>query len=157
MTSQRFLLMASLALYLTSAIACGSSSIEVPPPLAVIDTFPSNGASLEALTGPDQYNYIEIVFSELVDGSSALAKIKLASLTESDQVDTIFDLFADIRRGEAGVDEQTLSLSLLLDPEYENSRLPEDKRFRLVISKGLSAINGSVLPVDVIRRFSTLP
>lgn len=157
MNLQRLVLSTSLSLLFLSMVSCGATSIEVPPPLAIVDTFPTNGADLQHDPNGKPVGYIEIVFSELVDGQKAIEKIKLTSLTESDQVDTIFDLYPDLRRGEAGVDEQTLSLTLLLNENPVSSTLPTDKSYRLIISKGLSAINGSVLPVDVIRRFTILP
>ena len=157
MTSIRFVLTAGMALIFVGLGACGSTNIEVAPALSIVDTYPGNGASLQTDSPPNRSDYIEIVFSELVDGKTALEQIRLTSLTESDQVDTIFDLFADSSRGEAGVDAQTLSLTLLLNADPENSLFPANQRLRLVISKGLMAINGSVLPVDVVRRFSTHP
>ncbi len=146
-------LLTGVSLLWASVIACApASTIEVAPALSVVDSFPGNGTRLPAAAA----TRIELVFSELVDGEAALASIKLASLTEGDQVKDPYDLYPDIRRGEGGLDEQTRSVTLVFDPDPENElSLPADERFRIEISKGLLARNGSVLPVDVFRYFST--
>lgn len=134
--------------------ACGPEvSISLAPPLTLIDSFPSNGATLSA----QDLHHLELVFSELVDGNTALDFMQLASLTDADEVDTLYTLYPDSRRGEGGVDPETGSLSALFDPDPDLSLLPAGERFRLRISKGLSARNGNVLPVDVERRFATVP
>ena len=48
-----------------------------------------------------------------------------------------------------------VTLSAPIGEPSLDGALPDDARFRLTIAAGLAARSGSVLPVDVIRRFTT--
>ncbi|MFH1810878.1 MAG: hypothetical protein ABIJ09_19210 [Pseudomonadota bacterium] len=137
---------------LTACVGCGPSTLlEVSPPLVVVDSFPSNGATLPG----SEVTHIDLVFSEILDGTAALSAIKLASVNDSDEVDTAFALVADEDKGPAGFDEARRTLSLTIGTPSTDGTLPDGAHFRIRIEQGLSARNGSVLPVEVVRRFAT--
>jgi hypothetical protein len=137
-----------------ASASCGPSTvIEVAPPLAVIDTFPANGARLRGA----EVTHVEVVFSERVDGASAVAAIRLESVNSADEVVSRYDLAGDPARGEDGFDEQLLTLSLTIGAPSPDGALPDSSAFRLTIGAGLAARSGGVLPVDLIHRFVTEP
>jgi hypothetical protein len=145
----------ALLLALTQASqGCGPSTvIEVAPPLAVVDTFPANGANLRGA----EVSHIDVVFSDLVDGAGAVAAIRLESVNSADEVVTRYDLAGDPARGDNGFDDRLLTLSLLIGAPSTDGTLPDNNAFRLTIGAGLAARSGSVLPVDLIHRFITAP
>lgn len=134
--------------------ACGPSTvIELAPPLAVIDSFPANGARLRGA----EVNHVDIVFSESVDGASATAAIRLESVNSADEVVNRYALAGDPARGDNGFDAQLLTLSLTIGAPSTDGTLPDNNAFRLTIGAGLAARSGGVLPVDLIHRFVTEP
>ena len=140
------------ALALTLLAACGPGTIiQVLPPLTVVDTFPGNGTTLPGAN----VKHIDIVFSDRVDGALALSEIRLAAVSEGDEVLVQYDLVADEDKGEGGFDVGRLTLSALIgDPSLDGS-LPDGNAYRVLISAGLKATSGSVLPADVVHRFAT--
>jgi hypothetical protein len=137
---------------LLALAACGPATvIEVSPPLVVVDSFPSNGATLPGA----EVTHLDLVFSELVDGAAALAAIKLAAVNASDEVDAAYALAGDEDKGPGGFDDARRTLSMTIGEPSLDGSLPEGLRFRLTVAGGLTARNGSVLAVDVVRRFAT--
>jgi len=131
---------------------CGPSTVvELAPPLSVVDTYPGNGTRLPGA----EVTHLEVVFSEAVEGGAALEALKLEAVTSSDDVEARYALLADTDRAEDGFDDELLTLSTRIGEPSLDGALPDDARFRLTISAGLTARSGSVLPVDVIRRFTT--
>jgi len=143
---------ASVLVSALASLGCGPSTvIEVAPPLAVIDTFPANGANLHGA----EVKHIDVVFSESVDGASAGTAIRLESVNSADEVVNRYALAGDPARGDNGFDEQLLTLSLLIGAPSTDGTLPDNNAFRLTIGAGLAARSGGVLPVELIHRFIT--
>jgi len=137
---------------IASLSACGPTTVvEIAPPLTIVDTFPGHGA---LLPGTD-VTHVDVVFSEPVAGATALAALRLESVDASDELEDRYTLLADPERGDDGFDAELLTLSATIGDPSPDGALPDGARYRLTITAGLTAVGGSVLPVDVVRRFAT--
>lgn len=123
---------------------------ELVAPLTIVDTFPSNGATLPGAN----VTQIDLIFSQAVDGKKVLKAIKLEMIDQAGEVEAPYALSAS-ELGKNGFDDELLTFSAVIGEPSSDGSLPDNKTFRLTVGKGLTAKNGSVLPADVLRRFAT--
>lgn len=130
----RLLLVALLA-------GCGGAELVAPAPLRVLDTFPSNGASIPAADAA-----VVVTFSEDVEEASLEGGVVLEETTQ------------------AGVPLHRIDLSLSgysresFTATFEAGVLPAGSSYALtVLATEVRAVSGATLLGDLRRRFRTQP
>lgn len=119
--------------------ACGGAEVVTPQPLFVLDTYPSNGASVDSGQVP-----LVLTFSAPVDEESLQDALLLEETSEAG---------TPIRVVPTALAEY---LQDSLTATYQLPDLEANTAYSLTVAKdGLKAVDGSTLLTDVVRRFKT--